>query len=70
MKGVRPLALGAAFVRNGRGKGSDPLNTDPLPGRLRIILARLLLEVQGAKLTCAIGEDAGWTALIEFPGRG
>jgi hypothetical protein len=44
--------------------------SDPLHGRLRIILARLLLEVQGAKLTCAMGEDECWTALIEFPGRG
>ena len=62
-------------------RGSDPLlsvrqtqpgrkGSDPLHGRLRIILARLLLEVQGAKLTCTIGEDACWTALIEFPGRG
>ena len=50
------------------GKGSDPHAR--FPGRLRIILARLLLEVQGAKLTCTIGEDACWTALIEFPGRG
>ena len=69
-EGVRPLARPGAFVPHGRGKGSDPLNTDPLPGRLRIILARLLLEVQGAKLTCTVGEDACWTALIEFPGRG
>jgi two-component system cell cycle sensor histidine kinase PleC len=44
--------------------------SDPLHGRLRIILARLLLEVQGAKLTCTMGEDECWTALIEFPGRG
>ena len=44
----------------------------PLHGRLRIILARLLLEVQGAKLTCTMGEGEGesWTALIEFPGPG
>jgi len=69
-EGVRPLARPGAFVPHGRGKGSDPLNTDPLPGRLRIILARLLLEVQGAKLTCTVGEDACWSALIEFPGRG
>jgi hypothetical protein len=33
-------------------------------------LARLLLEVQGATLTCAMDEDQGWSALIEFPGRG
>ena len=33
-----------------------------------IILARLLLEMQGATLVCTA--DAGaWTARIEFPGR-
>jgi two-component system cell cycle sensor histidine kinase PleC len=64
--GVRPLARPAAFVTLGRGKGSDPLYN----ARLRIILARLLLEVQGATLTCAMDEDQGWSALIEFPGRG
>jgi signal transduction histidine kinase len=48
---------------SGGREGSDP------HARLRIILARLLLEVQGATLVCTIGEDASWTALIEFPGR-
>jgi signal transduction histidine kinase len=64
--GVRPLARPAAFITLGRGKGSDPLYN----ARLRIILARLLLEVQGATLTCTMDEDEGWSALIEFPGRG
>ena len=68
-EGVRPLASTVRDKCSRAGKGSDPL-TDPLHARLRIILARLLLEVQGAKLTCTIGEDACWTALIEFPGRG
>jgi signal transduction histidine kinase len=56
-----------------RRKGSDPTATDPIPephARLRIILARLLLEVQGATLTCTMGEDGCWAARIEFPGRG
>ena len=54
-----------------RARGiSREKRSDPLPGRLRIILARLLLEVQGATLTCAIAEDGCWSALIEFPGRG
>ncbi|MBO0741175.1 MAG: HAMP domain-containing histidine kinase [Hyphomicrobiaceae bacterium] len=35
---------------------------------LRVILARLLLEMQSATLTLT-PNDAGWTALIEFPGR-
>jgi signal transduction histidine kinase len=68
--GVRPLAQAIGFRSLGGGKGSDPLNADPLTARLRIILARLLLEVQGATLTCTMDEDQGWRALIEFPGRG
>jgi signal transduction histidine kinase len=35
---------------------------------LRVILARLLLEMQGATLTLT-SNDTAWTALIEFPGR-
>jgi signal transduction histidine kinase len=36
---------------------------------LRIILARLLLEMQGATLTVT-ANDAAWMARVEFPGRG
>jgi signal transduction histidine kinase len=36
---------------------------------LRVILARLLLEMQGATLTVT-ANDAAWTARLEFPGRG
>ena len=39
------------------------------PGSLRIILARLLLEMQGASLVCTTSAEA-WVARIEFPGRG
>jgi hypothetical protein len=49
---------------NGRGEGSDPRS------RLRIILARLLLEVQGATLTCTPAADGAWTALVTFPAKG
>jgi signal transduction histidine kinase len=64
--GVRPPASTTSEFRDANRRGSDPL-----PGRLRVILARLLLEVQGATLTCTVDEDAGcWSALIEFPGRG
>ena len=35
---------------------------------LRIILARLLLEMQGASVVCTAGAEA-WVARIEFPGR-
>ena len=65
LKGVRPLASTDSEFHDANRRGSDPL-----PGRLRIILARLLLEVQGATLTCAIGEEGCWSALIEFPARG
>jgi hypothetical protein len=35
-----------------------------------VILARLLLEVQGATLTCKSGKDGAiWSALIQFPGK-
>jgi hypothetical protein len=63
--GLRPSeTVEARGLTPSAGKGSDP------HARLPIILARLLLEVQGARLTCAIAEDGCWTALIEFPGRG
>ena len=63
-RGSDPLPLAAQ--RNGAGtrKGSDPLATN----RLRVILARLLLEMQGATLVCSTG-GATWVALVEFPGR-
>ena len=67
-EGVRPLASTVSEERIPERKGSDPI-VDP-HARLRIILARLLLEVQGATLACAIGEDGCWTARIEFRGRG
>jgi signal transduction histidine kinase len=43
---------------------------EPAPAAsLRVILARLLLETQGATLTC--GEEAGvWSARVHFPARG
>ena len=63
-RGSDPLPLAAQ--RNGAGtrKGSDPLAMN----RLRVILARLLLEMQGATLVCTTG-GATWVALVEFPGR-
>ena len=78
-RGADPLAWGSDPLRpalrlsetvEARGLTPQRKGSDPLHGRLRIILARLLLEVQGAKLTCTMGEDACWTAQIEFPGRG
>ena len=39
------------------------------PGSLRVILARLLLETQGATLTSAIDETGCWSATVEFGAR-
>jgi hypothetical protein len=62
--GADPLPLAAQ--RNGEGtrKGGDSLATN----RLRVILARLLLEMQGATLVCSTS-GATWVALVEFPAR-
>jgi two-component system cell cycle sensor histidine kinase PleC len=39
----------------------------PAPeGRLRLILARLLLETQGATLTCSAAPDGSWSAIVQF----
>jgi len=46
------------------GNGSDLAG-----GNLSVILARLLLETQGATLTCTLGEDGAWSAAIEFPAK-
>ena len=56
-------ATSPASATSPGGEACDPRS------RLGVILARLLLEMQGAKLTCSAG-DRGWTALVEFPGRG
>ena len=40
------------------------------PGSLRVILARLLLETQGASLTTGIDETGCWSAVVEFGARG
>jgi two-component system cell cycle sensor histidine kinase PleC len=36
---------------------------------LRVVLARLLLEVQGATLVCTTTGEGPWMARVEFPGR-
>jgi hypothetical protein len=50
---------------NARRGGADPRTH----ASLRVILARLLLEVQGATLACQVGDDGSWAAQIEFPAR-
>jgi signal transduction histidine kinase len=63
VEGGRPLAHGDAMQGHGAGEGCDPRS------RLRIILARLLLEVQGASLACAPAADGSWSALVVFPAK-
>jgi signal transduction histidine kinase len=54
----------APAPRPDRGHGSD------VAGRsLDVILAKLLLETQGATLTCSLGDDGAWSAAIEFPAK-
>jgi signal transduction histidine kinase len=65
---VSRLACSGALCDYGRGEGSDPLRADPR-SRLRVILARLLLEVQGASLSCAAAGDGSWSAVVVFPAR-
>ena len=63
------------WVDRVEARGSDPLQNgdasregpDPRSS-LRVILARLLLEMQGASLVCTTSAEA-WVARIEFPGR-
>ena len=60
--GSDPLPQAGQSDGDEASKGSDPRSS------LRIILARLLLEMQGASVACTTGPEA-WTARIEFPGQ-
>jgi hypothetical protein len=53
----------AATISEGGSKRADR------HANLRVILARLLLEVQGATLACETRGDGCWAAHIEFPAR-
>jgi signal transduction histidine kinase len=58
--------------RDASPREAGPREAGPSPATssgLHLILARLLLEMQGATLVCA-SSAAGWTARIAFPGRG
>jgi signal transduction histidine kinase len=65
--GSDPLPQTKHWHGDGTSEGSDS-HADPRSS-LRIILARLLLEMQGASLVCNTSSEA-WMARIEFPGRG
>jgi signal transduction histidine kinase len=70
---LRPEACSQPDLPAGKGEDS-PHGPDLFPAAhasLRVILARLLLEVQGARLTCRAGDDGlTWSARIDFPGKG
>ena len=57
--GIRPAVSSCAP----RGQGAQDTGSDGAP--LHIILARLLLQTQGANLECSSGEG-GWSALVGF----
>jgi signal transduction histidine kinase len=60
-EGATPLGCTASLqLREAADPGS----------RLRVILARLLLEVQGATLKCTPEPDGKWVGVVEFPTRG
>jgi signal transduction histidine kinase len=60
--GARSLEIRVAGQRAG-------VETVVGPGSLRVILARLLLETQGATLTSAVDETGCWSATVEFGAR-
>jgi two-component system cell cycle sensor histidine kinase PleC len=67
VKGRRRGAVRSLDIRvAGQRPGMETVG----PGSLRIILARLLLETQGATLTAGIDEAGGWSAVVEFSARG
>jgi hypothetical protein len=45
---------------------ADAVSLGAEPGRLRVILARLLLETQNASLTCTMDGGGAWSAVIAF----
>jgi hypothetical protein len=68
--GRRSLEIRAERPPVNAERGSaDRKGAAPPSAGLRIIFARLLLEVQGATLACGEGNDGAWAALIEFPAR-
>jgi signal transduction histidine kinase len=67
VKGRRRGAVRSLDIRvEGRSTAGETAG----PGGLRVILARLLLETQGASVTTGIDETGCWTAVVEFGARG
>jgi signal transduction histidine kinase len=69
--GGRRLEIRTAPPQTAAGPhtGLNPCG-EPNRGGLRVILARLLLEVQGATLACEPRDGGAWCVAIEFPGKG
>jgi signal transduction histidine kinase len=74
--GKRRAGLRTLTIRSGGAQAASPndpgdagtacVPARPETGGLRVILARLLLETQGAELTCEQAPDGTWTAVITF----
>lgn len=58
-----------AGTHAGLRDGTRPIHTDPRSS-LRVILARLLLEMQGARVTAQTDAHGNWTAVADFPSQG
>ena len=65
--GTRRAGRRSVEIKAGRGADGSLGPAAAKNAGLRVILARLLLEMQGATLTVT-ANDAAWTARIEFPG--
>jgi signal transduction histidine kinase len=80
---LRCLTIKSALPKNAAPKNAVPKNAVPMsaPPRcaarqdldsgdgLRVGLARLLLQAQGAALLCSTRADGTWSAVVSFPGR-
>jgi two-component system cell cycle sensor histidine kinase PleC len=60
----RSFAEGHTGTQHGKGETCDPRAS------LRVILARLLLEMQGARVAVTSDARDGWRAVVEFPAQG
>jgi signal transduction histidine kinase len=67
---VKGRRRGAVRSLDIRVAGASAVAQTAGPGSLRVILARLLLETQGAALTTGIDETGCWSAVVEFGARG
>jgi two-component system cell cycle sensor histidine kinase PleC len=64
MRAGEPAATGALAPPDSSCTWSDPLIA---VGGMRVVLARSLLEMQGARLSVSTGQSGLWSASIDFP---